>query len=123
MLAVDLQPEMLAIVQRRAARAGLGNIRTLQAAAGDGSIPAGPYDLALLVTVLGEIPANSRGPAIEEIAGRLRPGGRLVVVEALLDPHRQSREAVLGLAAPAGLELEREERGWVTSIMQLRRPV
>jgi ubiquinone/menaquinone biosynthesis C-methylase UbiE len=122
-LAVDLQPEMLAIVRRRAARAGLHNIRTLRAAAGDGSIPAGPYDLVLLVTVLGEIAPDRRGPTIQEIAARLRPGGRLVVVEAPFDPHRQSRDAVLSLAWPAGLELEREERGWLASILQLRRPV
>ncbi len=54
---------------------------------------------------------------------RLRPGGRLVLGEGLADPHRQSRRAVLDLPAPAGLELEREKRGWLTLVLQLRRPV
>jgi len=121
-LAVDLQPEMLAIVERRAARGGVRNVRTHRAAAGDGSIPVGPYDLALLVAVLGEIPVDRRAPAVAEIAERLRPGGRLVVVETLQDPHRQPRDAVLRLAGSAGLDLEREERGWLTSFLQLRRP-
>jgi len=120
-LALDLQPEMLAIVERRAAREGLANIRTLRAAAGDGALPADRYDVALLISVLGEIPMDRRGAAIQEIAAALRPGGRLVVVEAVVDPHRQSREAVLELAGPAGLHLERDDRGRLVSIMQLRR--
>jgi len=120
-LAVDLQPEMLAIVERRAAGAGLRNIRTLRAAAGDGAVPAGRYDIGLLVTVLGEIPRTRRTAAMEEIAAALRPGGLLVVVEAVFDPHRLSRDAVLVLASPAGLELEREDRGRLVSAMQLRK--
>jgi len=120
-LAVDLQPEMLAIVERRSASAGRHNVRTLRAAAGDGAIPAGSYDVALLVTVLGEIPTARRAATMEEIAAALRPGGRLVVVEAVFDPHRLSRDAVLALAAPAGLELEREDRGRLVSLIQLHR--
>ena len=120
-LAVDLQDRMLAIVERRAARAHLGNVRTLQAAAGDGAVPAGRYDVALLVTVLGEIPSERRGAAMAEIAAALRPGGRLVVIDAIFDPHRQSREAVLLLGGPAGFDLERQDRGLGTSVIQLRK--
>ena len=120
-LAVDLQPAMLAIVERRAARAGLRNVRTLREAAGDGAIPAGRYDVALLATVLGAVPAERRQATIHEIAAALRPGGALIVVEALLDPHRQSHEAVLTLAEAAGLRLEREERGRLVSVLELRK--
>ena len=94
-LAVDLQSEMLALVKRRAAHDGLGNVRTLKAGAGDGAIPAGRYDVALLATVLGEVPAERRPAAVHEIAAALRPGGALIVVEAIFDPHRQSRDTVL----------------------------
>jgi hypothetical protein len=45
-----------------------------------------------------------------------------MVVEAPFDPHRQSRDAVLRLAGPAGLDLEREEYGWLASVLQFRRP-
>ena len=120
-LAVDVQAEMLAIVERRARREGLDNVRTLEEAAGAGAIPTGRYDAALLATVLGEVPAERREPAVEEIAAALRPGGVLVVLEALFDPHRQSRQAVLALAEPAGLRLEREERGRLVSQMLLRK--
>jgi ubiquinone/menaquinone biosynthesis C-methylase UbiE len=121
-LALDLQARMLAIVEERAAREDLRNIRTLLAAAGDGALPAGRYDLALLVTVLGEVPGERRGAAMAEIAAALHAGGRLVVIEAMFDPHRQSRDAVLALARPAGLELERENNGLLTSVVQLRKP-
>src|SRR5262245_8452314 len=112
---------MLAIVERRAAREGLRNVRTLREAAGDGAIPTGRCDVALLATVLGEVPAERRGAAIQEIAAALRPSGMLIVIEALFDPHRRSREAVHALAEPAGLKLEREERGRLVSVMQLRK--
>ncbi|TMC12248.1 MAG: methyltransferase domain-containing protein, partial [Chloroflexi bacterium] len=45
-LAVDLQRAMLDIVERRAAAAGLRNVRTLEAAAGSGALPAGRHDVA-----------------------------------------------------------------------------
>ena len=121
-LAVDLQPAMLAIVEARSARERLGNVRTLQAAAGSGALPTGRFDLALLSFVLGEIPADRRPAAMKEIAGALRPGGALAVVEGLMDPHRQSREAVLALAEPAGFRLEREDRRLLTTVLLLRRP-
>ncbi len=69
----------------------------------------------------GEVPAERRRAAVQEIAGALRPGGALIVVEALFDPHRQSRDAVLALAERAGLSLGREERGRVVSVMKLRK--
>ena len=120
-LAVDLQSRMLAIVERRAGRANLRNIRTLRAAAGDGAIPAGQYDVALLVTVLGEIPGQRRDAAVAEIAAALRPDGRLLVIEGRFDPHRQSRDAVLAVARPVGLELERQDYGLLMSVMQFRK--
>jgi ubiquinone/menaquinone biosynthesis C-methylase UbiE len=121
-LAVDVQPAMLAIVARRVAREGLRNVRTLAAAAGDGALPVGVYDLALLTFVLGEIPADRRSSAVREIARALRPGGALAVGEGFMDPHRQSREAVLALAEQAGLRLEREDGRLTSTLFLLRKP-
>jgi len=121
-LAVDLQPEMLAIVGRRAAAASLRQVRTLEAAAGSGGLEAGRYDLALLSFVLGEIPAESRRAAVREIATALRPGGCLAVLEGLFDPHRQSTDAVLALTAPEGLRLQEERRGLTTGVLLFRKP-
>ena len=119
-LAVDLQPAMLAIVERHAAEEGLGNVRTLVAAAGGGALPAGRYDLALLSFVLGEIPPDRRRAAIQEVARALRPGAVLAVAEGIFDPHRQRREDVVALAEPEGLQLEREHRGLATTLLLFR---
>jgi len=121
-LAVDLQPAMLTIVERRATAEGLQNIRTVQAAAGSGALPAERFDLALLSFVLGEIPAERRQAAIQEVALALRPGGALAVVEGIFDPHRQSREAVLALVEPAGLRLQREDRRLTSALYLFRKP-
>jgi ubiquinone/menaquinone biosynthesis C-methylase UbiE len=121
-LATDLQREMLAIVERRAAAAGMGHVHTLQTAAGTGALPVERFDVALLSFVLGEIPAGQRRAAIEEISGSLRPGGLLVVAEGLMDPHRQRREDVLALTEPAGFEPVREDRTWTTGLLSFRKP-
>jgi len=97
---------MLDIVERRATAAGIGNVRTVEAAAGAGALPAGRFHVALLCFVLGEIPAERRGAAAREIAHALRPGGVLAVAEGLFDPHRQRRDAVVALAEAEGLRLE-----------------
>lgn len=122
-LAVDLQRQMLAIVERRAATEGLTNVRSLEAAAGSGALPAGRYDTALLSFVLGEIPPDRRKAAIHEMAETLRPGGMLAVAEGIFDPHRQSREAVLSLTEPEGLRLEREDRILTTALLVFRKPL
>lgn len=121
-LAVDLQPAMLSIVERRAAGEGLRNVHTLQAAAGDGSLGEGQYDVALVVAVLGEVPAGRRAAAVEQLARALRPSGALVIIEGVTDPHRLRPKDVLALAEPAGLHLEREDRRLMSTQFVLRRP-
>ncbi|MBN2345525.1 MAG: class I SAM-dependent methyltransferase [Candidatus Aminicenantes bacterium] len=99
-LAVDLQPEMLRRAKTRTVTAGAANIDFLQAGLGEGKIPAGRFDRALLSWVLGEIP--DRLAALREIHASLKPGGFLLVSEVLVDPHYQSLAAVRTLAAQSG---------------------
>ena len=103
-VALDVQEEMLEILHKRAAEAGVTNIRTVRAPAGEGGFGNNTFDRALLVAVLGEIPANQRLPALREIREALRPDGILFVVEGL-DPHYQTRKAVARLGAEAGFKL------------------
>ena len=81
----DLQPEMLAHTMRRAGERGLDNLVPAQGDARELPYPAASFDAAFLVTVLGEIPDQTK--ALGELARVLRPGGRLVVGELLGDPH------------------------------------
>ncbi len=98
--ALDLQPEMLARVQEKAAAAGLTNLRYVQAGLGEGKLEKAYYDCAMLVTVLGEIP--NQAAALQEIYECLKPGGRLSITEVIFDPHFQSRESVQRTANKVG---------------------
>lgn len=101
--AVDVQPEMLARLAKRAAAAGVTNIesRLMDIAAG-ASLPPDHFDRAWLVTVLGEIP--DKESALVHIFRALKPGGTLSISEVLPDPHYQRRATVLRLAQGAGFE-------------------
>jgi ubiquinone/menaquinone biosynthesis C-methylase UbiE len=101
-VALDIQPSMLQVLEARMAERGVTNVRTVLAGAGDGKVERGAFDRVLLVTVLGEIPDGPR--ALREAFDALKPGGLLSVTEVLPDPHYQSRATVRRLAEQAGLE-------------------
>jgi SAM-dependent methyltransferase len=75
-VAMDMQAGMLSRVKVKAAAEGLTNIESLQAGVGDGQLGDARFDRALLVTVLGEIPEQTR--ALREVLAALAPRRRLV---------------------------------------------
>jgi 2-polyprenyl-3-methyl-5-hydroxy-6-metoxy-1,4-benzoquinol methylase len=99
-LAVDMQSRMLERAKAKAAAAKVGNIDFLQAGLGEGKVPAGRFDRALLSWVLGEILDRPR--ALREIFAALKPGGFLLVSEVMADPHYQSPARVKSLAGECG---------------------
>jgi ubiquinone/menaquinone biosynthesis C-methylase UbiE len=101
--ALDVQPEMLARLQRRADEAEIANITThLGDITTEQSLSANSFDRAWLVTVLGEIP--DRPAALENLYRVLKPGGTLSITEIFGDPHYQRRSLVLRLGQAAGFE-------------------
>ena len=104
-VALDIQPGMLARAKTRTKAAGKTNVKFVAAALGEGKLPANYFDRAVLVTVLGEIP--DRAAAVTELSGALKPGGLLAIVEVIFDPHFQSRSTVTSLATTAGLRERR----------------
>ncbi len=64
----------------------------------------GVFDAAFLVATLGEIPDTNL--ALCELRRVVKPGGRLVVGESMLDPHRNSQNTLRFRAAKAGFERE-----------------
>lgn len=104
-VALDRQPRMLARLQRRIVEHGVDNVEVVLGGLGDGQLPAATFDVAVLVTVLGEIP--DKASALAEIGGALRAGGVLSVTEVLPDPHYQTLAQVRALAAEAGLAEQR----------------
>ncbi len=108
--AVDVDPRMIALVERRARDAGLANVLPVLAPDGDG-LPPEPCDVVLLVNSYHHFPD---GPAaLRRRAGALRPGGRIAVVdfhggELPVGPppdHKVSRERFLAAASDAGLSV------------------
>jgi ubiquinone/menaquinone biosynthesis C-methylase UbiE len=101
-VAIDIQPGMLARAQEKARAANLDNIRFRQIGLGEGKLEHSRYDRALLVTVLGEIPDQET--AVKEVFDALKPGGILSVTEVIFDPHFQTRGTVLKVASAAGFQ-------------------
>jgi len=119
-VAVDVQPAMLARLRERLATHRLTNVEVVEAGLGEGKLPESAFDVALLITVLGEIPDTAA--ALQEIHRALRPGGVLSITEVLPDPHYQRVTRVRALAASAGFREAGIVRGRVSYTLNLGKP-
>jgi len=99
---LDIQPEMLDHVMRRAEQSGLANITPTRADARELPFPDDTFDAMYLVTALGEIPERER--VLAEAVRVLAPGGRLVVGE-FFDRHWIPFGTLHRLADASGLHL------------------
>lgn len=106
---LDLQQQMLDHTKRRARQMGISNIVATRGDAQTLPYPDGHFDSGYLVAALGEVP--DKGRALGELRRVLKRGGRLVVGEVFLDPHRISFEKLRRLTEDAGLEHERTLKG------------
>jgi ubiquinone/menaquinone biosynthesis C-methylase UbiE len=109
---LDVQRAMLDHTVREAEKRGLTNINPTESDARKMPYPDDTFDAAYLVTVLGEVPDNDDGSSgqeatLRELARVVRPGGRVVVGEIVLDPHVVTFGALQRRAAAAGLHHER----------------
>jgi ubiquinone/menaquinone biosynthesis C-methylase UbiE len=106
---IDIQPGM---IERLKERAKAGKITNLTAILGDATqpiVPEASFDVAFLVTTLGEIP--DRAAALAQCFRALKSGGVLSISEMLPDPHYQSKATVKRLAEAAGFRLQSVEGG------------
>jgi ubiquinone/menaquinone biosynthesis C-methylase UbiE len=118
LIAVDIQPKMIAAVEQRVQEAGLTNVETHVASAYELPLGDGSVDRAFLVTVLPEIPDRAR--ALTELRRVLRspepaagrPGGVLSVTEEFLDPDYPLARTVVRWAEEAGFELAERHGNW-----------
>jgi putative membrane-bound dehydrogenase-like protein len=110
-LAVDIQPEMLEMLEDRAAREGIENIEPILGDLHDPHLPKGEVDLVLLVDVYHEF--SHPELMLRAIRDSLAPGGRVALVEFRAeDPkvpikplHKMSKEQILKEYLPNGFEL------------------
>ena len=103
--AVDIQPEMLAIIEERAAQQGFDNVEGVPGTVSDPNLPEESVDVALIVDAYHEF-SHPR----EMMAGlvrALRPGGRVVLIEYRgEDPSIPIKELHKMTEAQVRLELE-----------------
>ena len=78
-LAVDIQPEMLEIVEQRRRQRGLANVEAVRGSVTDPRLPAGAVDAALLVDAYHEF--SHPREMMSALFTALRPGGRVYLVE------------------------------------------
>ena len=101
---LDIQHEMLDALMWRAAANATRNIRPTRADAQNLPYRDATFDGAYMSAVLGEIPDQRK--ALRELRRVLKPDGRLVVGEVILDPDYVSLSHLREEAASAGLAFE-----------------
>ncbi|MEX1366455.1 MAG: methyltransferase domain-containing protein [Nannocystaceae bacterium] len=110
-LAVDIQPQMLAMLRAAADEQGLDNVETIEARPGDPRLPAGACDLILLVDVYHELAWPE--PMLAGFRRALSATGRLALVEYRAeDPdvpikrlHKMSKAQIERELGPRGFSL------------------
>ena len=115
LVVVDIQPEMIAAVERRVQEADLSNVETHVASGFELLLEDGSVDRAFLVTVLPETSDPQR--ALAELYRVLRPGGVLSITEEFMDPDYPLARTTIRWAREAGFELtERHGNWWVYTV-------
>ena len=112
-LAVDVQPEMVALLQTMVRQSGLTHIQPLMGAEDDVNLPASSVDLAIMVDVYHELAFPYE--VLASVIRALKPGGQLVFVEYRAeDPqvpikalHKMSEAQIKREAAVHALEWDR----------------
>jgi ubiquinone/menaquinone biosynthesis C-methylase UbiE len=112
--AIDIQPEMLRLLQARAAESQVENIRPILGTVVDPKLPDNSCDVILLVDVYHEF--SHPEPMLAAIRRALRPDGVAVLVEfreedpevPILPLHKMSKRQIMREWQPNGFQLVRE---------------
>ncbi len=107
---LDIQPEMLDSLMRRASRVGIANIVPTPGDAARLPYPDDRFDGAYLISVLGEIP--DKETALRELRRVLKPEGYLIVGEAFYDPDFIPLTELQGRLSRIGFAFERKTGPW-----------
>jgi predicted methyltransferase len=113
--AQDVQREMLEATRRRVSREALQNVRTRLGQGSSPNLPRGMLDAILVVDAYQEVDADERVDFLRNLAGALKPTGRIGIVNwkpgrggpgpAPGEGERVEREAVLANVRAAGLRV------------------
>jgi ubiquinone/menaquinone biosynthesis C-methylase UbiE len=109
-LAVDIQPEMLALIRQRMKQRGITNVEPVLGTVSDPKLPAGGVDTIIMVDVYHEF--SHPYEMTEGMVKALKVGGRLVFVEYRLEDenvpiklvHKMSEKQVIKEMGPFPLK-------------------
>ncbi|HET8723743.1 MAG TPA: class I SAM-dependent methyltransferase, partial [Anaeromyxobacteraceae bacterium] len=112
----DVDPRMIRELDARARSAGVRNVRGILSTPARMALPPRRCAVILTVNAFHHFPDGAR--TLARLAGRLAPGGRIVVVDFHRRPlpvgpppdHKVSRADVAAAARKAGLAVARERR-------------
>jgi len=121
LIAVDIQPEMIAQVEKRVQEAGLTNVETHVGNAYDLPVDDANVDGAFLVTVLPEIP--DQGRALSELYRVIKPGGLLSITEEFSDPDYPFAFETVRRVESAGFSMERRFGNFWVYTLNFRKPL
>jgi SAM-dependent methyltransferase len=119
LVAVDIQPEMIAQVEKRVREAGLSNVETHVSDAYHLPLEDESVDRAFLVTVLPEIPDQAR--ALTELCRVIKPGGLLSITEEFTDPDYPFAFETIRRVETAGFSLEQRFGNFWVYTLNFRR--
>lgn len=102
-IAADLQPQMLAGLRQRAARAGVLARINLHQATPDKIGLAEPFDFALAFWMVHEV--GQREAFLQEIYTFLKPHGKLLIVEPKIHVSEESFHRTVNMATALGFRL------------------
>jgi ubiquinone/menaquinone biosynthesis C-methylase UbiE len=120
LIAVDIQPKMIAAVERKIRESKLSNVDTYVGDAFHLPMENESIDRAFLVTVLPEIPDRKR--ALQELRRVLKTGGILSLTEEFLDPDYPLARTSIRWAEETGFELEERRGTWWSYTLNFRKP-
>jgi ubiquinone/menaquinone biosynthesis C-methylase UbiE len=111
--ATDIQPGMIALLNRRITSEGLTNVTTILGAMDDPKLPPKSVDLAIMVDVYHELQQPQL--FLQRLKDAFKPGGRLVLLEfrkedatvPILEVHKMSVAEVKAELEAEGFALER----------------
>ena len=121
LIAVDIQPKMIAQVEKRIQDAGLTNVETHVADAYHLPLDDASVDRAFLVTVLPEIP--DQPCALAELRRVLKSGGMLSITEEFADPDYPFAFETIRRVEAAGFKLDQQFGNFWVYTLNFRRDV
>ncbi len=110
LFAVDIQPRMIAQVRQKVQESGLSNVETHVANASDLPVSDKSIDRAFLISVLPEIPYQTR--ALAELRRVLSPDGILSITAEFADPDYLLTRETQRLLEQNGFMLVRKHGNW-----------